>query len=66
VNGVDYTAFSTSLTIPATETSAAVTVTPVNDALVEGAESVVLTINASTSYTIGAPNTATVTIADND
>jgi hypothetical protein len=43
-----------------------VTITPIDDALVEGSETVVLTISPSTRYVVGVPGTATVTIADND
>jgi hypothetical protein len=65
-NGSDYDSLATSVTIPAGSGSASVTVTPRDDATVESAESVVLTLSASSSYTVGSPNTATVTIADND
>lgn len=62
--GSDYTNVGwTIVIIPAGQASATKTVTPVADALVEGAETVIVTLSAG-SYTIGAPNTATVTIAD--
>jgi hypothetical protein len=64
-NGFDYTNIGTAVTIPANQASVTVTVTPLADNLVEGNETVVVTINASISYTIGSPDTATVTIADN-
>ena len=40
--------------------------TPINDALPECDETVVLTISTNVAYTIGATTNATVTIADND
>ena len=63
-NGVDYTSLGTSVTIPANLVSATVTVTPIFEQVLpnEGDESVILTVSANASYTIGAPNTATVTI----
>src|SRR6185436_16423894 len=37
-----------------------------DDSAVENTETVILTIVASAAYTTGSPNSATVTIADND
>src|SRR5439155_3735305 len=65
-NGTDYTSLGSTLTIPAGSSSATVTVTPIDDTLVEGSETVVLTLSSSANYSIGSPNNATVTIADND
>jgi hypothetical protein len=53
----------TSVVIPAGQASASKTVTPLADALVEGAETVMVTLSPG-SYTVGAPASATVTIAD--
>jgi len=39
---------------------------PVDDTTVEGNETAVLTLAANSTYTIGSPSSATVTIADND
>jgi len=66
VNGADYEALSGSVTIPAGASSATITVTPKDDALVEGPETVVLTLTAGTGYVPGTPSSDTVTIADND
>ncbi len=52
------------LVIPAGQTAAAITVTPFNDAVVEGPETVVLTLRDQASYDVGAASEATVTIAD--
>ncbi|HSL25388.1 MAG TPA: Calx-beta domain-containing protein [Acidimicrobiia bacterium] len=64
-NGSDYSLLATSVVIPATQSSAVVTVTPTNDAVAEPTETVILTLAAG-SYTIGSPAAATVNIADND
>ncbi len=63
-NGNDYTATGTLVSIPAGQTSATVTITPFADNLSEGAETMTVTIEQNNAYTIGTPNTATVTIAD--
>src|SRR5438876_888136 len=65
-NGSDYQQLGNSVTIAAGSSSAIVTVTPIDDSSVEGAETVVLTLSANSTYTVGSPNSATVTIADND
>ena len=65
-NGIDYAPLSGSATIPAGSASAPINVVPVDDSLVEGSETVVLTLSADPAYTVGSPNSATVTIADND
>ncbi|MHB8973149.1 MAG: beta strand repeat-containing protein, partial [Pirellulaceae bacterium] len=62
--GTDYTSLATSITIPAGSSSANVSVAPIRDNIVEGQETVVVTLSTSTSYTIGTPNSGTVTIAD--
>jgi Calx-beta domain len=66
VNGADYTALPGSVTIPAGASSATITVTPVNDSLVEGPETVILTLTDGPGYVPGTPKSDTVTIADND
>ena len=38
----------------------------IDDALIEGNETVVLTLNSNSAYTVGSATSATVTIADND
>jgi Calx-beta domain-containing protein len=64
--GSDYTTVSGSLTIPAGASTARITVTPTDDTTVESAETVLVTLRASSRYTIGTPSTATVTITDDD
>lgn len=69
VNGTDYnsgSALSGSIEIPIGQASAAITITPVDDADFEGDESVILTVEEDAAYNVGALNSVTVTIADND
>jgi subtilisin family serine protease len=65
-NGVDYQVLTGLVTIPGGSSSANLTVTPVDDPVAEGNETVVLTIAAGSAHTVGSPASATVTIADND
>lgn len=66
IRGSDYalsTGSSSSVLIPAGQASAVITVTPILDAVLEGDESVVLTLGAG-GYHIGTASTASVVIAD--
>ncbi|MCM4154152.1 hypothetical protein DHD05_21395, partial [Arenibacter sp. N53] len=67
-NTTDYATLGGSVSIGNNQQTALITITPVDDGLVEGPETVILTLAAGTGYAVaGAPNnTATVTIADND
>ncbi len=65
-SGVDYLSLPATVTFPSGQANAALTVTPLDDALVEAAESVTLTIIDDAPYDLGSPNNATVTINDND
>jgi hypothetical protein len=65
-NRVVYTRLSGSATIPAKASSVSVNVVPINDRIFEATETVVLTLQAGAAYLLGEPNSATVTIADND
>jgi uncharacterized protein YjiK len=63
----DYTpALGGSQVIPAGASSVDVTITPVDDALVEGAETLTLTLSDTGSYDVGANASASITIQDND
>lgn len=55
-----------SVVIPAGQASVEITITPVDDNAVEGAESLTLTLVDAADYNLGSPAQATVTIADND
>lgn len=63
--GSDYTGIPNSVTIPNNQQSATVAITPINDEVQEGTETVVLTLQPSGAYDLGTA-TATVNIADND
>jgi alkaline phosphatase len=52
--------------IPALSATADVTITPIDDVVVEGAESVEITVIDAAAYDPGTPVAATITIADND
>jgi hypothetical protein len=64
--GGDYSPLATTVTIPAGASSATVSVIPVDDTTSEAIETVSLTLVAGTGYTVGTPNTATVSIVDDD
>jgi hypothetical protein len=65
-NGKDYTKIAKTVTIPAGDESKTVTITPKSDTLIEGSETVILTL-AKGDYTIDSDtSTGTVTIADED
>jgi hypothetical protein len=64
--GSDFTTLAGTATIPAGATFATVTVTPINDAVVEIQETVILTLQPTTRYTVGSPSTATVILTDDD
>ena len=65
-NGTDYTTIAGTVTFAAGQATVTATVTPIDDASVEGAESVTVTVLSGTGYDLGTPITATVSIADND
>ncbi|MCH8042669.1 MAG: S8 family serine peptidase [Planctomycetes bacterium] len=62
----DYNTLSGSVTISDGSPSATITVTPVDDVLEEGNETVTLTLAVDTAYIVGPSDADTVTIADND
>jgi hypothetical protein len=66
-NGVDYQTLSGTAQIPAGAASVDLAVTPIDDTIQEGSETVTLTLTANPAYKIdGANGSATVTIADDD
>jgi hypothetical protein len=64
--GKDYKALPGTVIIPVGKTVANVQVVPIDDKLVEPAETVIVNITADGAYKIGTPKSAKVTIADND
>jgi len=69
-NGSDYTSngapIASSVVIAAGQTSVNVPISIIDDGNIEGTENIILTILAVPTYNIGSPDTATVTIVDND
>ena len=66
LHGTDYAALTGEVVIPAGAASAVVVIAPYDDDIAEPAESATLAIaNFNNSYSIGAANQGTVTIADN-
>jgi hypothetical protein len=66
VNGTDYKSLPTTVVIPAGSLTKDVVVTPLDDTVVEGNETVVLTLGSSAAYRIGPAGKATVTIVSNE
>jgi hypothetical protein len=66
VNGTDYNALPLSVVIPAGAASTTVTLTPINDTLIEGTESAQIRTASNAAYQIGVTYAATVSILDND
>jgi len=64
--GSDYTSSGTSVNFAAGSATATVTVNILDDTVVEGDETVVLTLASGSGYTVGSPSSATVTIKDDD
>lgn len=67
-NGVDYQLLPTSAIIPAAADSVKVEIKPIDDTLVNGNRAVTLKLidSPNSSYLIGSPKKATITILDND
>ncbi|MGH7176842.1 MAG: LamG-like jellyroll fold domain-containing protein [Tepidisphaeraceae bacterium] len=65
-SGSDYQSLAGSLTIPAGSASATIDVSPLDDPIAEGTESVVVTIVTDAAYLVSAPASAVINILDND
>ncbi len=63
-NGVDYTALTGSLVIPANVAEADLRVLPILDAIQESDETVVIQLAAGAGYTVGGAASASLTLAD--
>ena len=69
VNGADYNTIAASVSIPNGQQTRTVSIAPIDDLILEGTETVILTLtDSSPDYDLGvaATQTATVNIADND
>ncbi|MBX9452656.1 MAG: cadherin-like beta sandwich domain-containing protein [Mesorhizobium sp.] len=62
----DYTGETLTVTIPSGSTSGIVVINPSADVTVEADETVIVSIQSGTGYTIGAPSSATGTILNDD
>lgn len=65
-NGIDYISIPTTATFVANSATAVVTLTPIDDLVVESNETAILSLLSGSGYTLGSATSATVTIADND
>lgn len=66
VNGLDYTTIASPISLPANTSSVIVDVTVIDDAVIETAETVILTLLSGTGYSVGSNNSAQIIITDND
>lgn len=64
--GSDYTIDASPALIPAGQTSASVTLTPVQDSLGEGDEEAIVDLGTPTNATLGSPASHVVTLVDDD
>lgn len=65
-NGVDYETIASTVTIPAGASRVNLRVVPLDDETYEDPETVVLTVAAAETYTVGSPSSATVTLTSDD
>jgi hypothetical protein len=66
VAGTNFTAPSGSVTIPAGQASAVVDVQPLDDQIIDGDTTVILTLGNGATYVLGNPTGATLTVANTD
>lgn len=67
VNGVDHTAIPNTLTIPAGDGSATISVTPIDNGTVDGLRSIIITLDAGAGYNVlAAGNNAEIRIVDDE
>ncbi|WP_197062586.1 Calx-beta domain-containing protein [Muricauda sp. MAR_2010_75] len=64
--GSDYNTLSGSVSIPDGQQSETILVTPIDDGLTELDETVIVTLDSGTGYSVGTPDNATVTISSED
>ena len=66
-NGTDYNRLSGTVTIPVGRSSVTLSVSPVDDSLVEGTETVVVTLNAGAAISVNATRgSASISLQDNE
>ncbi|MFN8531383.1 MAG: choice-of-anchor Q domain-containing protein [Anaerolineae bacterium] len=65
--GLDYTPILTgTVTIPAGQSFVDVVITPIDDAIAEGTDTVIVTLTPSVAYGLGSDSSATLNLLDND
>ena len=65
ISGTDYTALPTSVTFAPDSSTATVTISPIDDQIDEGDETVFFVLLDNAAYAVGPADSATVTITDN-
>jgi len=65
-NGVDYDTVTSPLRIPAGATNVALSVSAIDDTLVEGDETITVTLAGGSGYAVGASNFASLRLQDDD
>jgi serine protease len=65
-NGSAYQTIATTVNFAAGSPTATVTLTPIDDSIVNGSRTATLNVQNGANYTAGSPSSATITIADND
>jgi hypothetical protein len=66
VAGTDYVTLPGSVTINAGETVGAIPIVPIDNAIIDGNRTVIVTLASGTGYVLGATTNATATIRDDD
>jgi hypothetical protein len=66
ISGSDFVALPNSVVILTGQSSAQIVVTPINDLAVEADETIIVTLADNLAYTVGAQQSATVILSDND
>ncbi|PZV17779.1 MAG: hypothetical protein DCF20_05265 [Pseudanabaena sp.] len=64
--GIDYSSLFGTVTFAAGSNTAVVNINAIDDVIIEGTETIVLTLAANAAYNLGTTASATVAIADND
>jgi hypothetical protein len=64
--GTDYQPVGSSVTMGAGVTSVPITITPIDDTLQEGTETITVTLRSGTGYGLTTTNTATINLIDNE
>lgn len=65
-NGTAYQSIATTVNFAAGAATALVTLTPIDNAVVDGSRTATLTVQSGSGYAVGTPASASITIADND